>query len=128
MTSRRYPGFLAIALLAAHAAVLKWLGDASPGPILSDVVQLCIGIVVFAACLQAMKRSLLFGRLFWKLSAIAVSLWCIGQSLGAYYGSYLNLPTKSLWFVDIFYVAWPAPLVMCLFLVSEEEQEGTEWR
>jgi two-component system, cell cycle sensor histidine kinase and response regulator CckA len=128
MTSRRYLLFTAIALLAAHAAVLKWLGDAWPGPILSDLVQLCIGILVLVACLQAARRSQVFGRLFWKLAAIALALWCIGQALGAYYGSYLNLPTKNLWFVDIFYVAWPAPLVMCLFLDTEDEPEGADWR
>jgi PAS domain S-box-containing protein len=74
------------------------------------------------------RRSEPLGRLFWKLSAIAFLLWCVGQALGVYYGSYLNLTTRSLWFVDIFYVAWPAPLVMCLFLDTEEEQEGGEWR
>ena len=128
MTSRRYFLFAAVALLAAHAAVLKWLGDVWPGPLLSDTVQLLMGVVVFCASLLAMRRSRTLGRLFWKLNAIAVLLWCAGQALGAYYGSYLNLPTRSLWFVDIFYVAWPAPLVMCLFLDSEEEPEGANWR
>jgi PAS domain S-box-containing protein len=128
MTSRRYLLYVALALLAAHAAVLEWRGDAWPGPVLSDFVQLLIGVLVFFACLQAMGRSLVFGRLFWKLAATALFLWCVGQALGTYYGSYLNLPTKNLWHVDIFYVAWPAPLVMCLFLDTEEEQEGADWR
>jgi two-component system cell cycle sensor histidine kinase/response regulator CckA len=128
MTSRRYLFYVAFALLAAHAAVLEWRGDAWPGPILSDIVQLLIGILVFVACLQAMRRSLVFGRLFWKLAATAVSLWCVGQALGAYYGSYLNLPTKGLWHVDIFYVAWSAPFVMCLFLDTEDEQASIDWR
>jgi hypothetical protein len=69
MTSRRYLLYVAFALLAAHAAVLEWRGDAWPGPILSDLVQLLIGVLVFVACLQARRRSLLFGRLFWKLCA-----------------------------------------------------------
>src|SRR5439155_5733050 len=128
MTSRRYLLYIAVALLAVHAAVLEWRGDEWPGPILSDTVQLLIGILVFFACLQAVRRSLVFGRLFWKLAATAVFLWCVGQALGTYYGSYLNLPTTNLWHVDIFYVAWPAPLVMCLFLDIDEEQEGTDWR
>ena len=128
MTSRRYLFYVAFALLAAHAAVLEWRGDAWPGPILSDIVQLLIGILVFVACLQAMRRSLVFGRLFWKLAATAVLLWCVGQTLGAYYGSYLNLPTKGLWHVDIFYVAWSAPFVMCLFLDTEDEQASIDWR
>jgi PAS domain S-box-containing protein len=128
MKSRRHFLFAAIALLAAHAAVLQGLGDAWPGPVLSDIVQLLMGVLVFCASLEAMRRSRMLGRLFWTLTAIAVLLWCTGQALGAYYGSYLNLPTRNLWFVDIFYVAWPAPLVMCLFLESEEEPEGADWR
>jgi two-component system, cell cycle sensor histidine kinase and response regulator CckA len=128
MTSRRYFLFVAFALLAAHAAVLQWLGEARSGPLLSDAVQLLLGLLAFSASLRAMRRSQTLGCLFWKLSAIAFLLWCVGQALGSYYGSYLNLPTRSLWFVDIFYVAWPAPLVMCLFLDSEEESEGAEWR
>ncbi|HKF24380.1 MAG TPA: PAS domain S-box protein, partial [Candidatus Acidoferrum sp.] len=90
--------------------------------------QLLLGLITFVAALRAMRRSRALGRLFWKLSAIAFLLWCFGQGLGVYYGSYLNLSTSSLWFVDIFYVAWPAPLVMCLFLDHEEEPEGAEWR
>src|SRR5882724_1685735 len=71
MTSRRYPFYIAVALLAVHAAVLEWRCDAWPGPILSDTVQLLMGILVFCACLQAMRRSLVFGRLFWKLAGTA---------------------------------------------------------
>jgi two-component system cell cycle sensor histidine kinase/response regulator CckA len=128
MTSRRYFLLAAFALLAAHAAVLTWLGEARSGPILSDAIQLLLGLLASSAALRAMRRSEPLGRLFWKLSAIAFLVWCVGQALGVYYGSYLNLTTRSLWFVDIFYVAWPAPLVMCLFLDTEEEQEGGEWR
>jgi PAS domain S-box-containing protein len=128
MTSRRYFLLAAGALLVAHATVLKWLGDARSGPLLSDTIQLLLGITTFVASLRAMRGSHTLGRLFWKLSATAFFLWCAGQAFGAYYGSYLNLPTRNLWFVDIFYVAWPAPLVMCLFLDSEEEPEGAERR
>src|ERR1700757_3875476 len=128
MKSRRILLYLAITLLAAHAAVLKWVGDVFPGPVLSDLVQLCLGFVVLAGCLQAMKRSQVFGRLFWNLAATSLALWCIGQALGAYYGSYLNLPTKNLWHVDIFYVAWSAPFVMCLFLDAEDQQASFHLR
>ena len=128
MTSRRYFLLAAGALLVAHATVLKWLGDARSGPLLSDTIQLLLGITTFVASLRAMRRSQTLGRLFWKLSATAFFLWCAGQAFGAYYGSYLNLPTRNLWFVDIFYMAWPAPLVMCLFLDSEEEPEGADRR
>src|SRR5258708_34079697 len=95
MTSRRYLFYLAFALLAAHAAVLEWRGDAWPGPILSDIGQLLIGILVFVACLKAIRRSLVFGRLFWNRPATAALLWCAGQPLAAYSGSYFYLPPKG---------------------------------
>src|SRR5215470_6575191 len=128
MKSRRTLVFTTIALLIAHAVVLKTLGANCPGPILSDLVQLLIGMVVFLTCLQAMRRSQTFGRLFWKLAALALFLWCIGQTLAVYYGSYLNLPVERLWYIYIFLVAWPAPLVMCLFLDTREEQKRMDWR
>src|SRR5262249_30027700 len=128
MTSRRYFLLAAGSLLVAHATVLQWLGDARSGPVLSDTIQLLLGITAFVASVRAMRRSQTLGRLFWKLAATAFFLWYGGQAFGAYYGSYLNLPTGNLWFVDIFYVAWPAPLVMCLFLDREEEPEGADRR
>ena len=75
MTSRRYFLLVAFALLAAHAAVLKWLGEARSGPILSDAIQLLLGLLASSAALRAMRRSEPLGRLFWKLSAIAFLLW-----------------------------------------------------
>jgi len=128
MKPRRQVLYVGLALLAAHIVVLAWFGEVWPGPILSDIVQFLIGTAVFLACLQAIQLSLVFGRLFWRLAAFAVFLWCIGQALDAYYGSYLNLPTASLWQIYIFLVAWPAPLAMCLFLDPEEEREGMDWR
>ena len=102
MTSRRHFLFVAIAVLAVHALVLWRFGGAPPGPLLSDLVQLLLGLLVFVACLQSARRSRAFGRLFWRLAAFAVFLWCIGQTLDAYYGSFLNLPTDRFWYAFFF--------------------------
>src|SRR5579863_386264 len=115
-------------LLAQTAVIAIWR-DQSPGPLLSDLSQLLLGIVVTIAAFQAARRSRAFGRIFWNLAGAAFSVWCLGQLLGTYYGSILNLPTQGLWHVDVLYTAWPAPLVMCLFLDPAREQEGLsrEW-
>ncbi len=55
------------------------------------------------------------------------SVWCVGQTLGTYYGSILNVETQRLWAVDVFYNTWTAPLIMCLFLDPEAESEGLDW-
>src|SRR5581483_5164623 len=122
----RKPVLLAVILLGAHAGVIAFLKGRFPGPILSDLIQLALGILALVTALQAAARSHTFARMFWRLAA-AVAIWCIGQALGCYYSSILHLPTLSLWGIDVFFTTWIAPLVMCLFLDPESEPGGLDW-
>jgi PAS domain S-box-containing protein len=126
--SRRLIPIAVLVLLLQTAAIAVWR-DRAPGPLLSNLAQLLLGMLATYASVQAAQRSQPFGRVFWKLAAAAFSVWCVGQTLGSYYGSYLNLPTQGLWQVDVIYTAWPAPLVMCLFLDPAIEEGGLspEW-
>jgi len=117
----------ALALLVAHVVVTATLGNKPPGPILSDTIQLFLGAIATLAAFQAAKRSETFGRVFWKLAASAFMVWCFGQILGGYYGSILNKDTQLVWYVQLFYSAWPAPLAMCILLDVREEKEGLDW-
>ena len=117
-----------LCLLGLHVAIIATLGNQKPGPILSDLIQLALDILAVIACLQAARRSSTFGRVFWKLAGAGFLLLSTGQALGTYYGSVLNLSTQGLWFVDVFYNAWTAPLVMCLFLDPAAEREGPDWQ
>ncbi len=128
MQVSRKPVFLAVILLGAHGAVIAFVGNRMPGPVLSDLVQLGLGVLALIAAFQAARRSRGFPRLFWRLVTAAFLLWCIGQALGSYFGSILNLPTQSMWAIDVFYNTWVAPLVMCLFLDPESEPEGMDWQ
>ncbi|HTD21539.1 MAG TPA: PAS domain S-box protein [Terriglobales bacterium] len=123
----RKPVLLAVILLGAHAAVIAFLKGRFPGPILSDLIQLALGILALVTALQAAHRSGAFGRMFWRLVASGFAIWCIGQALGCYYSSILHRPTLSLWGIDVFFTTWIAPLVMCLFLDPESESEGVDW-
>jgi two-component system, cell cycle sensor histidine kinase and response regulator CckA len=117
-----------LCLLGLHVAIIATLGGHKPGSVLSDLIQLALDILTVVACLHAARRSSTFGRVFWKLAGTGFLLLSIGQALGTYYGSVLNLPTQGMWFVDVFYNAWSAPLVMCLFLDPEAEREGPDWQ
>ena len=59
--------------------------------------------------------------------AAGIGIWCVGQMLGVYFGSILNLSTRQLWFVDVFYNVWTAPLLMALFLDPDAEAEEVNW-
>ncbi|HZR29875.1 MAG TPA: PAS domain S-box protein [Terriglobales bacterium] len=123
----RKPVLLAVILLGAHAGVIAFLKGRFPGPILSDLIQLALGILALVTALQAAARSHTFARMFWRLAAAGFAIWCIGQALGCYYSSILHLPTLSLWGIDVFFTTWIAPLVMCLFLDPESEPGGLDW-
>jgi two-component system cell cycle sensor histidine kinase/response regulator CckA len=118
----------ALLLLFAHAVVIGVYGGHRPGPLLSNLLQLALGLLTIACCVSAMRISGAFGRMFWKLAGAAFSMWCIGQTAGTYYASILNLSTQNFWAIDMFFTAWLAPLVMCLFLDQEEESLGFDWQ
>ncbi len=67
-------------LWLAHAGVVAALGTKPPGGILSDVMQLTLGVVMIYAATQASRRSEGLARSFWRLTAVAYSLWLIAQS------------------------------------------------
>ena len=126
--SRRvlFVGALLLLLQTVAIAVFK---DRTPGPLLSNLFQFTLGLLVAHSAFGAARRSHPFGRTFWNLAGAAFTIWCAGQALGTYYGTFLNLPTQGFWYVDVIYTAWPAPLVMCLFLDPNVEQGGLnpEW-
>ena len=116
-------------LLLQTAAIAVW-GDLAAGPVLSNLLQLMLGVLVAHTAFLTARRCQPFARAFWNLAGSAFSVWCVGQALGTYYGAFLNLPTQGLWYIDVIYTAWPAPLVMCLFLDPTTEQAGglnPEW-
>lgn len=125
---RRPPILAGFLLLCVQSLSILTLGHQEPGPIISDLIQLTLGILTTVACFLAAKRSGSFGRVLWRLAGTAFTVWCIGQILGTVYGDIFNLPTQAFWGIDVFYTAWPAPLVMCMLLDPEGEPEGFEWQ
>jgi len=126
--SRRVLFAGALVLLLQTTAIVVYRDDA-PGPLLSNICQLMLGLLVAHTSFHVARAGQAFSRAFWSLAGAAFTIWCAGQALGTYYGIYLNLPTQGLWYVDALYTAWPAPLVMCLFLDPAIEQTGwnAEW-
>jgi PAS domain S-box-containing protein len=116
----------ALALFCTQAVIIGVFGSKIPGPLLSNLIQLVLGLLAVACSIGAMRRSGTSGRMFWKLAAAAFSVWCIGQTFGTYYADILNLTARNFWAIDMFFTAWTAPLVMCLF-IEQEEPEEFDW-
>ncbi|MFN7994596.1 MAG: GGDEF domain-containing protein [Bryobacteraceae bacterium] len=107
------------ALFVIDALVLFVFGTNAPGPILSNLVQLGMGIVSVLACYSASRRSGLLGRYFWRLMTATFSIWVLGQSAGTYAELFSHpevLPVSELMFA-----LSGAPFGMALFLDPEHE-------
>jgi signal transduction histidine kinase/CheY-like chemotaxis protein len=108
-------------LLASHAVVLLTLGTAQPGPLLSDLIQLAIGVMCALTSFQASRRSGSLGRYFWRLMTISFVVWIVAQVLGTYddafEGELGDTPT------DVFFVFSTVPLGMALFLDPDYETD-----
>lgn len=123
----RKPLLVAVILFGLHVAVVSALRPGVTKAILSDSIQLALGILALIWSIRVARASAPFGRAFWTLIASGFAIWCVGQSLGLYYGSIRNLDTQQLWFVDVFYNVWTAPLVMCLFLDPDADSDQIDW-
>jgi hypothetical protein len=74
----------AAGLLLAQAAALATFGDQPPGVLLSELIQLVIGILCILASAQAFCRSADVARYYWRWLALTFSVWGVAQGLGVY--------------------------------------------
>jgi diguanylate cyclase (GGDEF)-like protein/PAS domain S-box-containing protein len=74
----------AIALLFLQATVIASLGQHKLAPLLSDLLQLGLGITCIASCGNAFHRSRGVARYVWRFFALTFIVWCLGQSLAVY--------------------------------------------
>jgi len=118
----------ALVCWSAHVIVVLALGNGQIRTFLSDLLQLAIGVLTVAACIQAARRSGPFGRTFWRLATVGFTLLAMGLGLATYTETFHASLGRHAWIIDMFVNAWTAPLVMCLFLDPESEPEGKDWR
>ena len=72
-------------LLISHGLVLGILGTTSPGPFLSNLIQLGIGFLCVPASIQASRRSGPLGHYFWRLMAFTFPVWILAQLLATFH-------------------------------------------
>ena len=110
---------VAALLWLAHAGVVAVAGSAGRGPLLSDLIQLTLGVVLVYAIVQARRRSEGMARSFWGLAATAYSLWLVAQSLGVYNDFAASISVA--WSENLIFCFWFVPLAMAIVLDPEHE-------
>jgi len=116
---RRIVLTVAALLWLAHAGVVAVAGGGGRGPLLSDVIQFTLGVVLIYAIVQARRRSEGMARSFWGLAATAYSLWLVAQGLGVY-NDFASSPAVA-WTENLIFCFWFVPLAMAIVLDPEQE-------
>ena len=71
-------------LVITQTLVIASLGRRAPGPLLSEVIQLTLGLICIVACLEAFWRSRGIARYVWRLLAFTFVMWAVAQALTVY--------------------------------------------
>jgi diguanylate cyclase (GGDEF)-like protein len=103
----------------AHVGVVAVLRGAAPGPLLSDVIQLTLGVMLIYSMVQASKRSEGMAISFWNLGAAAYLLLFVAQTLSVY--NDLSHTQVVSWVNNMLFSFWFVPLAMAIFLDPEHE-------
>jgi len=120
MSRLRSTAIAALTLFAVHVIVALWLGSSRAGGLLSDLIQLALGMTAILAGLQAARRSSQPERYVWRLVALSYGIWLIAQSLSVYSDFAPSFPAGDA-VRDMCFTFWFAPLALVLFLDLEDE-------
>jgi diguanylate cyclase (GGDEF)-like protein len=119
LRSKRIVVIVAGLLWLAHVAVVATLGTHRPGPFLSDLIQLALGIVLIFAIVAARRSSEGMALSFWRLTAFAYLLWFVAQSFCVYNDVAASPMVSGI--ENFLFSFWFAPLAMAIFLDPDTE-------
>jgi diguanylate cyclase (GGDEF)-like protein len=109
----------AAALLMLQVAGIVRLGGQTSGAVLSDLVQLGLGILCVFASRNVFLRSDSAGRSYWKCVAVTFGVWALAQALGTYVDATSNHSLDPLEALLFFFSG--VPFGMLLFLDPDHE-------
>jgi diguanylate cyclase (GGDEF)-like protein len=106
-------------LWLVHAGVVATLGTKTPGPFLSDLIQLTLGFVLICAVVAASRRSEGMALSFWRLTAVAYTVLFVAQGF-CVYNDLVASPLVS-GVENFLFCFWFAPLAMAIFLDPDNQ-------
>ncbi|MGE5326275.1 MAG: PAS domain S-box protein, partial [Deltaproteobacteria bacterium] len=110
-------------LFLAHILALATLGKQSPGPLLSNLIELSLGLMAIAAAYMAGRRSGPFGRRVWWFLTVALGIWTVAQGIITFYEQVLRASYDIPWPSDPLIFFWVVPVFMALFLATTTDRK-----
>jgi PAS domain S-box-containing protein len=118
----------ALLLLFVHTVLLFAARHSHVMPLISDVLQMVLAVVVGAAAWHAAKQSSPFAKMFWRLQGAGFFIWAFAQGLATIYESILHRPVNQPWPSDILFFLWITPAFLSLFLDPFVDSVKIEWQ
>jgi two-component system cell cycle sensor histidine kinase/response regulator CckA len=112
-------------LALAHIAVIAAIGPSWRGVLLSNIIQLALGILGVFVTLQTSRRCARLGRHFWRLASISCALWTAAQAIGTYSDSFQ--PDFAVWLTNFLFASWYMPIGLTLLLSEESDSPRFDW-
>jgi two-component system, cell cycle sensor histidine kinase and response regulator CckA len=125
MLSTRSAIVLGSLLALAHFAVIATIGPSWWGALLSNLIQLGLGILTIFVALQTARRCSRLGRNFWRLASISYCLWTAAQMTGTYSESFH--PGFAIWLINFLFASWYIPIGLTLLLSEDSNSAGFDW-
>jgi len=113
-----------ILLALTHALIIWAAGPSWRGVLLSNLVQLGLGILTVLVSLQTAHRCSRLGRNFWSLASISFCLWTAAQAMGTYSESFHQ--GFAMWWINFLFSSWYIPIGLAL-LLTEDSEPGFDW-
>jgi diguanylate cyclase (GGDEF)-like protein len=106
-------------LLLAQAGALAKVGNQPLGAVLSELIQLMLGLICLLTSVQAYRRSGNVARHYWRWLSFTFCVWIIAQLLGVYIDLTSNVSLNPL--DDLLFFTSVIPFGMLIFLDPEHE-------
>ncbi len=116
MPAKRTAVVASAILLLAHIGSVAVFGTHAPGPLISDLIQLTLGVMLVFACLRASRSWEGLPRTFWRLTAAAYMVWLVAQGLAVYLDLHFGPALFAEWMSNLLFCFWFVPLAMAMFL------------
>ncbi len=123
MRPHRVALVLALTFLAAHLGITFLLR--SPG-LVSNLLILLLTLAAAFACFRQCARCSGFVRTKWRLLAIGILLWAVGQAILTYVDSIAHLSQDTALASDFYFFLWGVPVLLAI-ASADDDQDSTSF-
>ena len=112
---------LVLAIVGLHIVEATLLGKSPAGALLGNLLQIAASFAATYACFDASRRSVRFGKAFWVLVGIGVSVWGIANIGWTYYEVFLHVEPPELSLIRFLFDTQEAFFAMAILLDRDEQ-------